>query len=124
MKYKLLLLAVLLYSSSCINLVVAQDSSVVKSLPPVTVTATTKKIPPRVWFGLSLYFPEAENPRWYALNKDYLVKFMTYTQEHRAVLNKRGKVIYHISYGWEDSLPGDINQQVTTTYPGYDIYRA
>jgi hypothetical protein len=107
-----------------INMLAAQDTSVVKTLPDVTVKARTKKIPPKVWFGLSRYFREAENPRWYALNKDYLVKFMTYTQEHRALLNKNGKVVYHISYGWEGAMPAEIDRRVVATYPGYEIYRS
>lgn len=124
MKLKFIMMLALAYSLCVMNAVVAQDSTNVKDLPPVTVTATSKKIPPIVWFNLSRYFPEAENPRWYALNKDYLVKFMTYRQEHRALFNKKGKVIYHISYGWEKALPATISRQVRTAYLDYEIYRA
>lgn len=124
MKVKLLIAGWLVCSLFYVKKAESQDTSAVKSLPPVTVTATTKKIPPRVWFNLSRYFPEAENPRWYALNKDYLVRFMTYTQEHRALFNKRGKVIYHISYGWENSLPAPVKRNVNAAYPGFEIYRA
>jgi hypothetical protein len=124
MKAKFVLIpAVVLFFGISVNPSFAQDSSAVKSLPPITITSITKKIPPIVWFNLSRYFPEAENPRWYALNKDYLAKFMIYTQENRVLVSKKGKVIYHISYGYEHCMPLDIVEQVTGTYPGYEISR-
>jgi hypothetical protein len=124
MKLKFIITALLLYSLPAMNVVVAQDSSAIKTLPPVTVTATTKKIPPMVWFNLSRYFPEAENPRWYGLNKDYLVKFMIYDQENRALFSKKGKLIYHISYGYENNMPEYLRRQIKTGYLDFDIYRA
>lgn len=102
----------------------AQDTSAIKTLPPVTVTATTKKIPGNVWYGFSKYFTEAENPRWYEINKKYLVKFMIYDKENRALFTKRGKMIYHISYGYEKSLPKELGRQIKTTYPDYGIIKA
>ena len=63
--------------------VAAQDSTSVKSLPLVTVTSTTKKIPDRVWKGFSSYFNYPENPMWYRLNKNYLAKFGICKQEVR-----------------------------------------
>ncbi len=101
-----------------------QDTSLVRSLPPVTVTAKTKKIPPAVWKGFSGYFTEAENPGWYEVNKRYLVKFMIYDKANRALFTKRGKMIYHISYGYENSLPENISVLVKASYADYDITRA
>jgi hypothetical protein len=102
----------------------AQDSAKIKSLPPVTVTSTTKKIPPDVWKGFSGYFNEAENPRWYGMNKDYLVKFMIYDEQNRALFTKKGKLVYHISYGYEKSLPEVLRSQIKNSYSDYDISRA
>jgi hypothetical protein len=104
--------------------VYAQDSSNVKSLPLVTVTSETRKIPNHIWKSFSTYFNEAENPRWYKANKNYLVKFMIYDEENRALFTKRGHMIYHISYGYENNLPDEIYKQVRTAYFDYDITRA
>jgi len=102
----------------------AQDTSSFKSLPLVTITASTKKIPNRIWKGFSSYFNEAENPRWYILNKDYLVKYMIYDEQNRALFTKKGNLVYHISYGYEKSLPEDMRKQVKGSYYDYDITRA
>jgi len=102
----------------------AQDTSAIKSLPPVTVKSTTKKIPDRIWKGFSSYFYDAENPRWYRVNKDYLAKFMIYDEENRALFTKKGNLIYHISYGYEKSLSEDLRKRVKDSYPDYEITRA
>ncbi|MGC4038588.1 MAG: hypothetical protein QM764_21675 [Chitinophagaceae bacterium] len=102
----------------------AQDSTAVKNLPPVTVTASLRKIPNRVWKGFSTYFSEAENPRWFRLNRNFLVKFMIYDEENRAVFTKRGTLIYHISYGYEKSLPASLLQQLNASYEGFSVLRA
>lgn len=105
-----------------VNDLFAQDS--IKSLPPVIVKATTTKVPARIWKGFSSYFNEAEIPMWYHLNKDYLVKFMIYDEQNRALFSKKGRLIYHISYGYEKSLPAVIREHVKGGYPSYEITRA
>jgi len=100
----------------------AQDT--IKSLPPVIVKATTTKVPGRIWKGFSTYFNNAEIPMWYRLNKDYLVKFMIYDEQNRALFSKKGRLIYHISYGYEKSLPDNIKGQVKGSYPDHEITRA
>ena len=104
--------------------VISQDSITIKTLPLITVTAETRKIPKQIWKNFSTYFNEAENPRWYKANKNYLVKFMIYDEENRALFTKRGNMIYHISYGYENNMPDDIYKQVRTAYFEYDITRA
>ncbi|MBS1574984.1 MAG: hypothetical protein JST09_06730 [Bacteroidetes bacterium] len=102
----------------------SQDSSTIKSLPPVKITASLRKIPNSIWKGFSTYFNDAENPRWFRLNKDYLVKFMIYDEENRALFSKKGTLIYHISYGYEKSLPPDLLDQIKNNYREYEITRA
>ena len=104
--------------------VISQDSITIKTLPLITVTAETRKIPKQIWKNFSTYFNEAENPRWYKANKNYLVKFMIYDEENRALFTKRGNMIYHIRYGYENNMPDDIYKQVRTAYFEYDITRA
>ncbi len=102
----------------------AQDTISFKALPPVTVTATHKNIPEKVWKNFREYFANAENPTWYMVNKNFLIKFMTDENLNHALFTKRGKLIYHITYGYENSLPEEIRRQVMSTYSDYDITRA
>jgi len=102
----------------------AQDTIPIKTLPPVTVTATQKTIPEKVWKNFRKYFANAENPTWYMANKNFLIKFMTDDKLNRALFTKRGSLIYHISYGYEKNLPEDIRRQVKSTYYDYTITRA
>ncbi len=116
-------LIVVFFSLFAVNNLPAQDS--IKALPPVIVTATTTKVSAKVWKGFSSYFNTAEMPiRWYRLNKDYLVKFMIYDEQNRALFSKKGKLIYHISYGYEKSLPDNVREQVKGSYANYEITRA
>jgi hypothetical protein len=101
----------------------AQDS--IKSLPPVIVKATTTKVSGKIWKGFSKYFNEAEMPMsWYRVNKNYLVKFMIYDEQNRALFSKKGKLIYHISYGYEKNLPPEISAMVKEAYSDYNVTRA
>lgn len=102
----------------------AQDTIPIKTLPPVTVTATQKNVPEKVWNNFQTYFSNAENPTWYKINKDYLIKFMTNEELNRSLFNERGKLIYHISYGYERSLPEEIRKQVRSAYYDYTVTRA
>ncbi|HTL07786.1 MAG TPA: hypothetical protein VL307_06000 [Chitinophagaceae bacterium] len=102
----------------------AQDSVVIKTLPPVTVTATTVRIPPRTWKSFASYFPGAYNSRFYKLNRDWLAKFVLDSQQNRALFTGKGQLLYHISYGYEKNLPEELRQQVKSVYYDYDITRA
>jgi hypothetical protein len=93
-------------------------------LPLVTITATQKNVPEKVWNNFQTYFSNAENPTWYKINKDYLIKFMTDAGQNRALLSERGKLIYHISYGYEKNLPEEIRKQVKSAYYDYNVIRA
>ncbi|MES1213945.1 MAG: hypothetical protein ABUT20_00395 [Bacteroidota bacterium] len=116
--FKITITTVLLFR---ITVASAQDTSVIKSLPPVTVKASTRKIPNRIWKGFSTYFNDAENPRWFKVNKNYLVKYMIYDEQNRALFTKKGNLIYHISYGYEKSLPEDLRNLITDSYHDYTI---
>lgn len=102
----------------------AQDTIPIKTLPPVIVTSTTTRVPEKVWKNFKNYFTDAYSPEWYEMNKKYLVKFMTNEETNRALFTKRGNLIYHISYGYEKSLPEDLRKQIKGTYFDYDITRA
>jgi hypothetical protein len=115
---------VMLLVLCCGRSLVAQDSIPVKTLPPVTVTSTHTKVPDNVWSSFRSYFSNAIDTKWYELNKNYLVRFMTDDNQNRALFTKKGNLIYHISYGYEKNLPDAIRKQVKSTYFDYDITRA
>jgi len=102
----------------------AQDTLPIKELPEVTVTATKKTIPEHVWKSFESYFANAQNPTWYSINKNYLIKFMTDDNLNHALFTEKGKLVYHISYGYEKNLPTDVRKLVKSSYYDYDITRA
>jgi len=102
----------------------AQDTMPIKTLPIVTVSATRKVIPEKVWKNFRNYFARAENPRWFMANKSYLVRFMTDENLNHALFTKRGNLVYHISYGYENNLPDDIRNLVRRYYPDCTITKA
>ena len=102
----------------------AQDSINVQTLPPITITATQKTIPEKVWNNFHSYFANAQDPIWYTTNKNYLVKFMTDDNVNHALFTKRGYFVYHISFGYEKNLPEDVRDAVKSVYYKYQITRA
>lgn len=98
----------------------AQD---VKSLPPVTVTATTSTtaINSKLAQIFESDFKNAVSPTWYKVNKNYLVYFITEDVSNKALYRKNGHMIYHFAYGLEKNLPEDVLKMVKEAYPQYDI---
>ncbi len=39
------------------------------------------------------------------------------------LFTKKGTLIYHITYGYEKSLPEDLRKQIKDSYSDYDITR-
>jgi len=124
MKYKLTRWLVALMPVLAGLQLMAQDTVPIKTLPPITVTATTKKLPENVWKNFRNYFENASNPRFYELNKNYLAEFMMDNKDNHALFTKKGRLIYHISYGYENSLPEDLKSQIKYAYNDYTITRA
>lgn len=120
-RFCLLIVAVSLFVSKATY---AQDTIPVKELPPITITAKEKAVPPKVWDNFYKYFSNAQDPKWYMVNKNYLIKFMTDENLNHALFTKRGQLVYHISYGYEKSLPSEIRDQVRHSYYDYNITRA
>jgi len=112
------LLSILLVSSS----LYAQTDTTKNTLPAVTVTGTA--INQKVWDGFRKSFKNAVDPRWYKIAEDYLVKFILENQEQSALFNKRGTLVYHITYGTEKNLPTDIRRQIKSIYVDYKITSA
>ncbi len=100
----------------------AQDTAI-KSLPAITVTSSTK-VPDEVTKAFGTSFEGAVNPTWYKLDKNYMVKFIQNDQKNHAMYAKSGHLMYHIQYGNEQSLPGDIKRMIQAKYVDYTINTA
>ncbi|WP_026898054.1 hypothetical protein [Daejeonella oryzae] len=88
-------------------------------LPEVTVTSGN--VPEKVDEAFKTTFKEAEDPKWYAANKNYLVRFLMNDMKNQAVFKKNGNIIYQIAYGYEKDLPEDVSSLVKRKYPDYEI---
>jgi hypothetical protein len=100
----------------------AQDQGI-KTLPSITVTSGTN-VTQKVNSAFQKTFKDAQEAKWYKLNKNYLVEFLTKDQKNKALFRKNGYLIYHIAYGHENNLPEDIRKTVKSNYVDYDITSA
>jgi len=96
-------IAVLLTGLFASNSIYAQQDSM-KKLPDVTVTANTN-VSKKVQDYFNAHFKDAENPKWFKLNQNYLVEFITADLNNHVLFHKNGSIIYHIKYGAEQNLP-------------------
>ncbi|MBS1532261.1 MAG: hypothetical protein JSU01_18310 [Bacteroidetes bacterium] len=92
-------------------------------LPPVIITAKSV-VSTKVTDAFKSKFKDAVAPRWYVLDKNYLVKFIMEDQKNSALYGKDGKLIYHLAYGGEKNLPKDYLDMVNNAYPGCKIVTA
>lgn len=93
------------------------------TLPTVVITRGSA-VNQRVSKAFSNDFKDAINPRWFEINKRYLVKFISADQKNTALYNKRGYLIYHIAYGTEKHLPASVRDQIKAQYPRATITNA
>ncbi|HXS55430.1 MAG TPA: hypothetical protein VN726_04840 [Hanamia sp.] len=98
----------------------AQDKDSLITLPTVTVTSNTV-VSAEVDKAFKRTFPDAEHLRWYTLDKNYLAKFIEKDLNHQALLTKKGRLKYDITYGGENQLPADVRQKVKDSYEDYKI---
>ena len=93
-----------------------------KLLPVVTIS-TGSNVSQQVHNAFLNKFKNAENLRWFQVNKNFLVKFIMDDQEHHASFHKNGNMIYHIAYGVEKNLPEWIVMELESQYDNYKIGR-
>jgi len=95
----------------------------IKSLPNVTVTATTTpvSISSKVTKAFEADFKNAVGPVWTKLNKNYLVYFISDEVANRALYRKNGYRIYNFRYGTEKHLPDDVKEVVKSSFKNYEI---
>jgi len=101
----------------------AQEKDTIITLPTITVNTGTV-VNAEVNKSFKKAFPNAQNLRWYKLNKNYLAKFIESDMKHQALFTKKGNLTYDISYGYENQLPEDVRNTIVGTYPDYKITSA
>ena len=108
-------------------LISASDLSAQQSkeemLPVVTITATGTNVNEKVRKAFESSFKNAKDMRWYEANQNFLVKFIQDDQEHNVLYRKNGSTIYHITYGYEMSLPQSTRNLVKLKYEDFKIAR-
>ena len=98
----------------------AQDKDSLITLPTVIVSSGTT-VSAEVDKAFKKTFPNAEKLRWYTLDKNYLAKFIKDDLKHQALLSKKGRLKYDITYGGESQLPEDVRQKINDSYNDYKI---
>ncbi|MGZ3763569.1 MAG: hypothetical protein ACXVB0_09055 [Mucilaginibacter sp.] len=93
------------------------------TLPTLVITAKSM-VSQKVTNSFKKDFQGAVSPRWYKMDKDYMVKFVSDDQKNTALYNKKGFIVYHIVYGGENNLPAEIKDQIMTKYSGCKIITA
>jgi len=100
-----------------------QESSM-KNVQTVLPNSNYVKVYENVQTEFQKYFSKAEDVQWYSVGKDYLAKFSIADQEYRALLDRKGNLLYKISYGKEKHLPTDIRKWVKSIYVEFAITQA
>lgn len=68
-------------------------------------------------------FPDATEVTWYNMRKgQFYVAFNTPGKSNRAMYNRKGKLVYSISYYTKEMLPTSVLQKVKDNYCGKSIF--
>lgn len=118
MKKLLIILLLALYGFT--GRLMAQDKDTVTTLPTITVSSGTV-VTKEVNKAFKKSFPNAQNLKWYEMNKFYLAKFIENDMKHQALFTKKGYLKYDISYGREQHLPEAIRDRIKSAYEDYKI---
>jgi len=114
--------------SGCFLSILFASSSFAQSnyiaLSPLAISGKNFKVSEKIQTEFYKSFTNAENVKWYEQDKKILATFSMNEMGHRTLLNKKGGVIYHISYGSEKNLPAEVRKIVKSTYFDYKITMA
>ena len=89
------------------------------------IIRSTSLVSPKLTSAFSKDFKDAIGQRWYKMDQNYLVKFLTKDQKNHALYNKKGNLIYHISYLFNSfGLPKNIRGLINGKYPNCKVLTA
>ncbi len=112
-----------LLSFLSINILFAQEGRLKELSPTVTSSAVTH-INERVSASFLKYFKGAKDVHWYEQDRKYFAKFNLDGHEHLAMINRKGIITYHNTYGAVNSLPAEVLQLVKYSYADYKVTNA
>ena len=118
LKFTGLIASVLMFSSSF------SQVSQVKNVEPFTGKVSSGNDFSNVVIEFHKLFSNAGNVSWYSVDKNFGASFTVDDLMYRAVLNRRGKLIYKIAYGKEKHLPVAIRKMVKSSYVEFVITAA
>ena len=120
LKFKLtgLIASVLIFSNSF-----SQVSSV-ENVQPLLQNSRFVKHFTNAVIGFHQRFPNAENVTWYSLKKNFGATFKMNDVNYRVLLNRKGRLMYKITYGNEKDLPVHIRKMVKGNYVEFLITAA
>lgn len=101
----------------------AQQVIKVDTLREVIIRSTTL-VNENVTKAFTKQFKDAVSARWFKLDKNYLVKFISNDQKNNALYNKKGYLVYHISYMNGNGLPKDIEGLINAKYVDFTVLTA
>lgn len=93
------------------------------TLPTVVITAKAN-VTKKVDASFKSMFNVVLSPKWYEIDKNYLVKFIMNDQKNSALFNKDGELIYHIRYGTAADLPEDAVDLLKQKYYDHKVINA
>lgn len=103
--------------------VYSQQKDTVVTLPEITITKSVN-VTQEVDKAFKKAFPNAQDVKWYMLQKDFLAKFMESDVKHNALFKKNGYMKYDISFGKEENLPERIKKMIQDAYEEFKITNA
>jgi hypothetical protein len=103
--------------------VFSQQKDTVVTLPEITITKSVN-VTMEVDKAFVKAFPDAQNVKWYTLQKDFLAKFMENDVKHNALFKKNGYMKYDIGFGKEENLPDRIKKMIVDAYQEFKITNA
>jgi hypothetical protein len=103
--------------------VFSQEKDTIVTLPEITITKSVN-VTMEVDKAFVKAFPDAQNVKWYTLQKDFLAKFMENDVKHNALFKKNGYMKYDIGFGKEGNLPERIKKMIVDAYQEFKITNA
>ena len=120
MKFRLLVLIAVLFMG---NNSFSQTLNV-KNLPISVSNLSYEKTYSEVLTKFQTLFPNAENVRFYNIDKNTGATFKMNDLRYRVLLNKKGNLLVKITYGQEKHLPVEVRKAIKMEYIDFRITAA
>lgn len=96
----------------------------VENLPVSIANTSYNKAYTNVVTEFEKLFSNAQNVSWYRVDQHFGVRFSINDLRYRVLFNKKGNLVYKITYGQEKHLPRSVRKAVKMEYFDYHITAA